>query len=178
MFFAQLASIQGNLSIVKFGELTTLFPNISFSSFGPEETWLSENSVKPVLDTLPYDAKTQKLIPVAPYIMDDNVISVQVTPLTNDELEEVKTQELLTFAKAVQIQLDAIAKERDFFSIEDAASYALSSDAAWAAEAQAAITWRDAMWKEYYALADKVKAGQEVPNVTEFIEALPAIVWP
>ncbi len=178
MLFAQLASIQGNLLIVQLGELTNLFPNMSFPNSGPEETWLSENSVKPVLDTIPYDAKTQKLVPVAPYISGDNVISVQVSPLTKDELEEVKAQEILTFAKAVQIHLDSMAKERDFFSIEDAISYALSSDSFWAAEARAAVNARDAAWKVYYTLVDGLRDGVEAPSVEDFIEWLPKVDWP
>jgi hypothetical protein len=177
----QIAIVQNN-TITKIGEISAIFPNVSFPASGADPEWMKEQGVVPVTYFKEYDRATQKLTSVEPYIEGSEVFAVTVEALSPEEvtaLAEAAVQNTLKgYASAVQNKLNEVSRERDFDSIEDAASYVLSSDAAWAAEAQAAITWRDAMWKEYYALADKVKAGQEVPNVTEFMEALPAIVWP
>lgn len=59
------------------------------------------------------------------------------------------------------------------------ASYVASGNPAWAAEAQAFVAWRDAVWAYAYAELDKVQAGQrEQPGVEAFLADLPQIEWP
>ena len=52
----------------------------------------------------------------------------------------------------IQQRLDAFAKLKDFDGINDACSYATSTNTQWQAEAQTAITARDATWASFYEL--------------------------
>ena len=83
------------------------------------------------------------------------------------------------FRYAVQEHIDQTARSRNYDSGYALASYALSTNPAWAAEAQAFVAWRDAAWSHAYAELDKVTAGvREAPIVERFIAELPGIDWP
>jgi len=79
----------------------------------------------------------------------------------------------------VDAWIDQISQERGYKSIEAVCSYANSANAAWAADAHAAITWRDAVWSAFFATQAQVLAGT-VPMMTQgaLIASLPKIVWP
>lgn len=84
-----------------------------------------------------------------------------------------------SFRRAIQSHIDATAQARSYDSGTSLAGYVSSTNAAWAAEAQAFVAWRDAVWVYAYAELDKVTGGQrEVPTVEGFIAELPAMVWP
>lgn len=77
---------------------------------------------------------------------------------------------------AVQAHLDAVAVSRLYESGHALATYATSTNPAWAAEAQAFIAWRDAVWGQVYALwADP---PEPAPTIEALIASLPVIVWP
>jgi hypothetical protein len=78
------------------------------------------------------------------------------------------------YRAALNQHIDAVAQSRDFDNGVVAASWTGSSVKTWAADAQAFVTWRDAVWLHAYA----VFAGEDRPAVHDFINALPAIVWP
>lgn len=83
------------------------------------------------------------------------------------------------FRLAIQAHVDAAAQARRYDGGVSLASYVASSNPAWAAEAQAFVSWRDAVWTYAYAELDKVLTGQrEQPGVDAFLAELPAIVWP
>lgn len=82
------------------------------------------------------------------------------------------------YTSAISAHLDATARTRGYDSALSLASYVASANAGWAAEAQAFVAWRDAVWT--YALAElsEVQSGQRsVPTVASFVEELPAIIW-
>lgn len=83
-----------------------------------------------------------------------------------------------TFRASIQYHVDQTAQSRRYDSGNSLASYVASTNAAWAAEAQAFVAWRDAVWLYAYAELDKVLAGErEQPSVEEFIGELPVIEW-
>lgn len=83
------------------------------------------------------------------------------------------------FRTAIQSHVDTVATSRRYDSAVSLASYVASNNLAWAAEAQAFVSWRDAVWVHAYAEMDKVLNGQrDQPGIAEFIGELPAMVWP
>lgn len=80
---------------------------------------------------------------------------------------------------AVQHHLDAKAKERNYDGILSACSYAASTNPQFVAEAQACVTWRDAVWAACYRLLAEVIADvRPIPSAEELIALLPTMEWP
>ena len=67
------------------GDYRALFPNTSFPANGPNHDWICEQGW-PVNLFKPHDRATEKLVPCDPYVEGDWVYTVQVAPLTVDEL--------------------------------------------------------------------------------------------
>ena len=83
------------------------------------------------------------------------------------------------YRRAIQARIDETARVRRYDSGASCASYAASTVPAWAAEAQAFIAWRDAVWAYAYAELARVEAGERPqPTVDEFLAELPTITWP
>ena len=88
-------------------------------------------------------------------------------------------QIILGYTMAVQAHLDEAARERGYDSILSACTYVDSTVPRFAAEGQAAINWRDAVWSACYTVMHEVKTGMiELPTQQELIAALPVIAWP
>lgn len=80
---------------------------------------------------------------------------------------------------AVGQHLEGVASERGYDSIVSLCSYATSTNPTFAAEGQAGIAWRDAVWAAFYDLMDEVESeAQTLPTADELKAALPEIVWP
>lgn len=83
------------------------------------------------------------------------------------------------YAAAIQTHVDATARSQQFNDGVTLASYAVSTNTIWAAQAQAFVAWRDAVWVYAYGEMDKVLGGQRPqPTVAEIVAELPAINWP
>jgi hypothetical protein len=83
------------------------------------------------------------------------------------------------YERAIQKYVDATAAERRYSDGGSCASYATSTNPIWAAEAQAFVAWRDAVWAHAYAELTRVEAGQRPqPSVEDFLAELPVIAWP
>lgn len=83
------------------------------------------------------------------------------------------------YRHAIQSLVDSHAQSRRYDNGNSLATYVTSSNPDWAAEAQAFVVWRDAVWAYAYAELDKVLSGERAqPNVEAFINELPAIAWP
>lgn len=83
------------------------------------------------------------------------------------------------FRLAIQAHVDAQAQGRRYDNGNSLASYVASTNPEWAAEAQAFVAWRDAVWFYAYTELDAVMAGErEQPTIEDFIGELPEIVWP
>lgn len=83
------------------------------------------------------------------------------------------------FANAIQAHIDETAKARGYGDGYGLASYVASKVVSWAAEAQAFVAWRDAVWMYAYNELAKVQGGQRpVPTIGQMISELPTINWP
>ena len=81
-----IVAIVNNGSIEQTGELSVLFPNVSFPASGPSDEWMAENNLVPVTYFKAYDAATQKLVSCEAYLEDGAVYAVNVESLSADEL--------------------------------------------------------------------------------------------
>ncbi|MDD7908683.1 hypothetical protein PUV47_02030 [Pseudovibrio exalbescens] len=83
------------------------------------------------------------------------------------------------YEAAIQAVIDEAAATRRYMHGNSLASYTASTNPRWAAEAQAFVAWRDAVWAYAYAELDKVLAGKRArPTVEQFLTELPVIEWP
>lgn len=82
------------------------------------------------------------------------------------------------YKAAFDAYLDSVAQSKSYDNRITIATYASSTNAVWAAEAQAFIEWRDAALASMFAQLAAVQAGGDAPTVEQFIASLPEIVWP
>lgn len=83
------------------------------------------------------------------------------------------------YATEISAHITAVAKGRGYDSEDRLASYALSENPAWQAEAKAFIAWRDAVWSYTFEQLAAVMSGQRhQPGLDDMIKELPAIAWP
>jgi len=80
-----IAKVNGQ-TVVEVGDYRDLFPNTSFPSTGISDAWLAENSCMGVTVFKPYDSNTQKLVPATPYIESNTVYTVNVAPLSPEDI--------------------------------------------------------------------------------------------
>lgn len=107
--------------------------------------------------------------------------TIDLSQLVTAEMkaEQAKAGMLARFEAAIQQHVDAAAQERGYRDGFALAGYVASGVAQWAAEAQAFVVWRDAVWLHAHAELAKVTAGERAaPSVEDFIGELPAIEWP
>lgn len=79
----------------------------------------------------------------------------------------------------VQAMMDAKAGERNYDGILSLCTYATSTNPTFAAEGQAGVEWRDAVWTKCYEILVAVEAGtREVPTEQELLGELPTFIWP
>lgn len=125
------------------------------------------NGVEMVVPDVPSNRHRQI---ISEWEADGGEIKPYVRPL-NEVIDD--------FRVAIQSHVDATAQSRRYDSGTSLASYVASSNPAWAAEAQAFVGWRDAVWAYAYAELDTVLAGTRVlPAIEEIIGELPVIEWP
>lgn len=80
---------------------------------------------------------------------------------------------------AVQRHLDETAQERTYDHMLSLCSYATDPDPVLAAEGQAGVDYRSAVWRHCYGVLNAVTAGErDVPTETELLAELPAFEWP
>lgn len=92
---------------------------------------------------------------------------------------QAKQATLAAYKAAFDAHLDEVAKQRQYDSRNTIIAYANSTQAAWAAEANAFIAWRDGCLMQMFQLLAAVEAGERpAPTVPEFIGGLPEIAWP
>jgi hypothetical protein len=81
-----LIAIVNGQTVVQVGDYKDLFANTSFPPSGISDEFLSENNAKKVNVFKPYDANTQKLVPVTPYVDGGWVYTVDVEALTPEDI--------------------------------------------------------------------------------------------
>ncbi len=72
-------------TIQRLGNYRTMFPNVSFPASGPDSGWMTQNNAKFVLATKSFDATTQRIESVEPYVEGDYVYNVRVVELSSQE---------------------------------------------------------------------------------------------
>ena len=93
-----------------------VFPNTSFTAFGPNDEFLRENDAYRVTSWLPHDRATEKLVASIPYIKDGMAYTVMVEPKTQEELDaDYKAK-----AAAVRAQRNRLLSEYDWTQLADA----------------------------------------------------------
>ena len=109
---------------------------------------------------------------------DGNVVKTVAEQI--QEMRDAEAKALQdTYVNAVQAHLDAEARTRNYDSILSLCTYATSTDVKFAAEGQAGVAWRDAVWAKCYStLVDVATGVRTQPTVEEFIAELPTIIWP
>ena len=73
----------------------------------------------------------------------------------------------------VQEMVDGAARARGYRSGEACATYALSTNPKWKAEAKAFIAWRDDAWRRAFEMIENPPETVEIA-----INSIPAIGWP
>lgn len=83
-----------------------------------------------------------------------------------------------TFLPYIDKLLDTTAQSKQYGSAVACASYVTSTNLQWAAEAEAFIAWRDAVFLYAINIQAEVQQGALIPSFNELVSGLPAIVWP
>ena len=101
---------------IEVGDYRQLFPNTSFPASGPSSQFMVDNGCLPVNLFKDHDRMTQKLSQVAPYVENNEVFTVQVESLTEDEIASA------TSSKASQMRSNRnrLLAECDWTQISDA----------------------------------------------------------
>lgn len=90
----QIAIIDNN-TVTAVGGYRQLFPQTSFPANGPTDEWLAEHNCKKVNLFIAHDRATEKLVSCSPYIDGEWVYTVEVQPLSQEELDSLAQQEQL-----------------------------------------------------------------------------------
>lgn len=122
------------------------------------------------------------------------MVDVEVTPRPDYPVIEVATErefdgekeivrktyapDLGAFTRAIEAHIEATAQARQYSSAVSCASYLNDPNPVWAAEAQAFIAWRSAVWAKAFEMLAEVQGGKDVPTVDGMIAELPAVEWP
>lgn len=96
-------------NVVEIADYREVFPDTSFSAQGPTLEFLKSNSCLPVTVWKPYDRNTEKLSQTVPYVENDQVFTVVVVPLSEDELymlAQQKKQDNKRLAESLLTQTD------------------------------------------------------------------------
>jgi hypothetical protein len=79
---------------------------------------------------------------------------------------------------AIDAVVEATARARSYNSAAHLASYVASTVPGWAAEAQAFVAWRDAVWVTAITALGTAQSTGVPPTQAALLSALPQIVWP
>lgn len=115
MLYAKIKN--GQISTI--ASLKSLYPNTSFSISGPSIQWLRENNLMPVLESIPFDHTTQRLIKIEPVISGDQVVTCQAVDLTVEELSAIENNKNLQLAAQVRASRDRLLTASDWTQLAD-----------------------------------------------------------
>jgi hypothetical protein len=110
-----LIAIVNGQTVEQVGDYQTLFPNTSFPSTGINDAFLAENNAKKVNVFKPYDANTQKLVSVAPYVEGEWVYTVDVASLTPEDIAARQASQ----AAQNKSKAEAILASTDWTQVSD-----------------------------------------------------------
>lgn len=155
-----LIAIVNGQTVEQVGDYQVLFPNTSFPASGPTPEWMAENSCLPVTVWLPYDASTQYLGSVAPYIMDAVVYTVQVFELTQQMIDQQHQSE----AAQNKTKAANLLSQTDWTAIPDVADPAKSEP--YLVNQAEFVSWRSV-----------IRAIAVTPTYDAFFPTMPVEQW-
>jgi hypothetical protein len=94
---------------------TVWFPNTSFGDRGPSLDWIAEQGYYVISVWKDHDLTTEKLVPAAPHLHDGMCCTVDVAPLTAEELQS----RLDTQWQAIRHQRNQLLKDTDWTQLAD-----------------------------------------------------------
>ena len=97
------------------GTLQQLFPNTSFSATGPNASFLTENNVVELIETLSYTAPAQKLSKVDAYGEGGKVYNVKVEDATTEEQTDIINNEWAV----VRLKRNGLLQDTDWRASSD-----------------------------------------------------------
>lgn len=104
-------------------------------------------------------------------------MNIDFSKLITAEEKQAKQQSatIAQLTAAIQRHLDETARSKNYDGILSLCTYATSTNPIFAAEGQAGLAWRDAVWTASYEIMDEVLAGERpVPTAEELIDLLPS----
>ena len=119
-----IAIVDGG-SIQRLGNYRTMFPNVSFPASGPDSGWMTQNNAKFVLATKSFDATTQRIESVEPYVEGDYVYNVRVVELSSQEITNRANAINQQVATSKRTERNKLLTETDWTQVTDSP---LSSD--------------------------------------------------
>jgi hypothetical protein len=141
----------------------------------PVEGWQAVEAEVPPSDTYLHEGHLLPLPPrPGPWAVFDG------TAWTDPRPAEARTAALVAeVTAALEVHVDAVARQRQYTGAVSAASYTASTNPVWAAEAAAFVAWRDALWAWALGQLAAFQSGAPVPSdINAFIASAPAIIWP
>lgn len=110
-----LIAIVNGQTVEQVGDYQVLFPNTSFPSTGIDDAFLAANNAKKVNVFKSYDANTQKLVSVAPYVEGEWVYTVDVEALTPEDIAAKQASQ----AAQNKSKAEAILSSTDWTQVAD-----------------------------------------------------------
>jgi len=111
----RIAKVSGDN--IQIRDHTFFFPNTSFSKQGPDEKFIQQHGYVRVIDSLPFDATTQKLVQITPRLGAGVVECVEVQSLSSDELQAREDSKAVTARQS----RDQLLKDSDWTMVTDSA---------------------------------------------------------
>lgn len=153
-----LIAIVNGQTVEQVGDANSLFPNTSFPSTGISDSFLAENNAKKVNVFKPYDANTQKLVSVSPYVEGEWVYTVDVEALTPEDIAARQASE----AAQNKSKAEAILSRTDWTQVPDVDLVNKSDFTAYRATVRAIAL--NPTWDAVFPVAPQEQwAGQPIP---------------
>ena len=140
----QIAIIKDN-AVETMGEHKELFPNVGFPGGQPTDSWMSENSVMPLIRYHSYNILTEKLVDVDPYIENGVVYLSKAEALTDSEKAAAEKEKIDRSAEASRAERNRRLAETDWMANSD-------------------VTMSDA-WKTYRQALRDITTHSNWPNL-------------